>query len=54
MDITGDALFIILVSTKQLIDIKSRCGLSLSGFTVRLPEELIILTLCLKKRLTNI
>jgi len=52
-DIASDALSIVSANTKQLVDIRSGCGLSLSGFTVRLPEELIIPTLCLKKWLTN-
>ena len=53
MDITGDALSIILVSTKQLADIRSGCGLSPNSSTVCLPKELIIPTLRPKKRLTN-
>ena len=53
-DIAGDTLSIALVSTKQLVDIRSGRGLSLSGFIVRLPKELIVPTLRLKKRLTNI
>ena len=54
VDITGNALSIALVSTKQLVDIRSGHGLSPSGSIVRLPKELIVLTLCLKKRLTNV
>jgi hypothetical protein len=49
----GNALSIALVSTKQLVDIRSGRGLSPGSSTVRLPKELIILTLRLKKRLTN-
>jgi hypothetical protein len=49
----GDALSIASVSTKQLVDIRSGRRLSPSGSTVRLPKELIVLTLRLKKRLTN-
>ena len=52
-NIIGDTLFIVLVSTEQLIDIRSGHKLSPSNFIVRLPKELIVLTLCLKKRLTN-
>ena len=52
-DIVSDASSIALASTKQLVDTRSGHRLSLSGFIVRLPEELIILTLRLKKRLTN-
>ena len=53
VDIAGNALSIASVSTEQLADIRSKRGLSPSSFTVRLPEELIIPTLCLKKQLTN-
>ena len=53
MDIIGDALFIALVSIKQLVNIRSGRKLSLNSFTVYLPKELIIPTLRLKKRLTN-
>ena len=53
MDITGDALSIALVSTEQLVNIKSGRGLSPSDSTVCLPKEFIIPTLRLKKRLTN-
>ena len=53
MDIASDALSIVLVSTKRLVDIRSGRRLSPSGFIVRLPKELIIPTLRLKKRLTN-
>ena len=53
MDIAGDVLSIVLVSTEQLVDIRSRCKLNPGGFIVCLPEELIVLTLCLKKWLTN-
>jgi len=54
VDIASNALFIVSVSTKQLVDIRSGYRLSPSGSIVRLPKELIVLTLCLKKRLTNI
>ena len=54
INIINDTLSIASVSTKQLINIKSRCGLSPNNSIVYLPEEFIILTLCLKKRLTNI
>ena len=53
MDITGNALSIVLVNTKQLINTKSGHRLSPNGFTVYLPEELIILALHPKKWLTN-
>ena len=53
VDITGNALSIASVSTKQLVDIRSGRGLSLSGSIVRLPKELIIPTLRPKKWLTN-
>ena len=53
VDIASDVLFIASASTEQLVDTRSGCGLSPSGFTVRLPKELIILTLRLKKRLIN-
>jgi len=53
MDIASDALSIALASTKQLVDIRNGRRLSLSGSTVRLPEELIVLTLRLNKQLTN-
>ena len=49
----GDALSIALISIKQLVNTRSGHRLSPSGFTVCLPEELIILTLSLKKWLTN-
>jgi hypothetical protein len=49
----GNALSIALVSTKQLVDIRSGRRLSPSSSIVRLPKELIVLTLRLKKRLTN-
>ena len=54
VDIAGDILSIALVSTKQLVDIRSGHKLSPSGFTVCLPKKLIILTLRPKKWLTNI
>ena len=54
MDITGDALSITLVSTKQLINTKNGYMLSPNSSTVRLLKEFIILTLRLKKQLTNI
>ena len=54
MDIVGDALSIALVSTEQLVNIKSGRRLSPSGSIVRLPKELIVLTLCPKKRLTDV
>ena len=54
MDIVGNTLSIVLVSTEQLADIRSGHRLSPSSFTVYLPKKLIIPTLCLKKRLTNI
>ena len=53
MDITSNALSIALVSTKQLVNIKSERGLSLGGSIVRLPEKFIVLTLRPKKWLTN-
>ena len=53
MDIISDTLSITLISIKQLIDIRSRHRLSPSNSIVYLPEKLIILTLYLKKRLTN-
>jgi hypothetical protein len=53
VDIAGDALSIVLVSTEQLADIRSGRRLSLSSFIIRLPEELIVLTLRLKKQLIN-
>jgi len=52
-DIISDILSIASASTKQLVDTRSGCGLSPGGFTVRLPEKLIILTLRLNKWLTN-
>jgi len=52
-DIASDILSIASASTKQLVDIRSRRGLSPSSSTVRLPKEFIVLTLRLKKRLTN-
>jgi len=52
-DITSDALSIALANIKQLVDIKSGRGLSPSSSTVCLPKELIVLTLRLKKQLTN-
>ena len=53
MDIASNALSIASVSTKQLVDIRSGYRLSPSGSIVRLPKELIVLALRLKKRLTN-
>jgi len=53
VDITSDASSIASASTKQLVDIRSGRGLSPGGFIVRLLKKLIILTLRLKKRLTN-
>ncbi len=53
VDIAGDALSITLVNTKQLVDIRNGRRLSLSGSTVRLPEEFIVPTLRPKKWLTN-
>ena len=52
-DIAGDALSIVLVSTKQLVNIKSGPRLSPNSFIVCLFKKLIMLTLRLKKRLTN-
>ena len=52
-DIAGDALSIASVSIKQLVDIRSGRGLSFSNSIVCLLKELIVPTLCLKKRLTN-
>ena len=52
-DIISDILSIVLVSTKQLVNIRSGRGLSPSSFIVHLLKELIILTLRRKKRLTN-
>jgi len=53
VDITSNALSIVLASTKQLVDIRSGYRLSPGGSIVRLPKELIILTLRLNKQLTN-
>ena len=53
MDIASNASSIASVSTEQLVDIRNRYGLSPGGSIVRLPKEFIILTLYLKKRLTN-
>jgi len=53
IEIINNALFIALISTKKLVNIKSRHGLSPGGFTVRLLKKLIILTLYLKKGLIN-
>ena len=53
IDIASDALSIALVSTKQLVDIRSGRRLSSSNFIIHLPKELIVPTLCPKKRLTN-
>ena len=53
VDIAGDILSIASVSTEQLVDIRSKRGLSPSGFTVHLLKKLIIPTLRPKKRLTN-
>jgi len=52
-DITSDASSVVLASTKQLVNIRSGRGLSPSGFIIRLPKELIVLTLYLKKWLIN-
>ena len=52
-DIAGDASSIASVSTEQLVDTRSGRGLSPGSSIVRLPKELIIPTLRLKKRLTN-
>jgi len=49
----GDTSSIALVSTKQLVNIRSGHRLSPSGSTVRLLEKFIVLTLRLKKWLTN-
>ena len=54
IDIMGDVLSITSVSIKQLVDIKSGRRLSPSSSIICLPEELIIPTLRLKKRLTNV
>ena len=53
-DIVGNTSSIASVSTKQLADIKSGYRLSPSNSTVCLFKELIVPTLYLKKRLTNI
>ena len=52
-DIAGNASPIASVSTKQLVDTRSGRRLSPGGSIVRLPKELIIPTLRLKKRLIN-
>ena len=52
-DIASNALSIALASTKQLVNIRSGHRLSPSSSIVRLPKELIILTLRPNKRLTN-
>ena len=54
IDIISNALPIASVSTKQLVNIRSGRRLSLNSFIIRLLKELIIPTLRLKKRLTNI
>ena len=53
MDIISDALSIVLVSIKQLADIRSGYRLSPNSFIIYLSKEFIIPTLRLKKRLTN-